>query len=149
MPFGPDGRTAGPPQLVAGTTDHEDFAKVAGDGNGRFLAIWNENYLLMERPLDENGAPTGPGHYIGSGDAAVSWNGSAFVVVNGGDVVVVAADGNVLSRQTWAIGFNPRQTVIAGDTIATLHSGIDAGIGDANVVFVTRFTPGRHRATRP
>src|SRR5207244_1834252 len=102
VPFYADGRLAGPPQVVAGTTDHEDFPKIAGDGNGHFLAIWNENYLIMERPLDENGAPSGPGHYVASNEADVTWNGSTFVVISGRDVILVAADGTVLSRQVWA-----------------------------------------------
>ena len=72
------------------------------------------------------------------------------MVVNGGNVVLVAADGSVLSQQVWPIRFNSRQTVIAGDTIAMLHSGIDAGVGDENVVFVMRFTPFlRRHAARP
>jgi len=150
VPFHTDGRPAGPPQLVAGTTDHEDFPKIAGDGNGHFLVLWNEKINIMERPLDENGAPTGPGHYVASSDAEVTWNGSTFVIVCGGSAILVGADGSVLSRQTWERRFYPRQIAIAGDTIAMLHSGIDAGIGDSNVVFVVRFAPViRHHAARP
>ena len=72
-----------------------------------------------------------------------------YVVVSGGSIALVAPNGDVLPRTSWPTLSRPRQTVIAGDTIAMLHSAIDTGVGDSNVVFVVRFTTGRHRAARP
>jgi hypothetical protein len=55
----------------------------------------------------------------------------------------------VLAPLTRLLPADSAQSVIAGDTIATRHSAIDTGAGDALVVFVTRFTPVvRHRAAR-
>jgi hypothetical protein len=148
VPYHADGRPAGPPQLIAGTTDHEDFPDVAGDGNGHFLAIWNENNDLMARPLDENGVPSGPGHYVGWGYMHVGWSGSSFVIVGREGIRPITLDGRALPSQFWLPPY-PRTAVIAGDTIALLHSGIDAGVGDVDLVFVRRFTTPRHHATRP
>ena len=152
VPVHADGTSAGSPQIIGGTAERANFPAVAGDGNGHVLAVWSENDRLLARPLDESGVPAGPAHDLGVAGALarVTWNGSAFVIVSGADVVLTALDGGVRSRQVWNGSLAVFQPGVAGDTITALHSGIDAGVGDTAVLFVTRFSSVvRRHAARP
>ena len=147
-PLHADLTAAGAPQVLAAKTAAPDLAT---DGNGHFLAVFTKDKQLWSQALDESGVPAGSAQLLGPGTCAhVSWNGSIFAVVSDANMALVAADGRVLMPLMLALPAGT-QTVISGDTVATLHSAIDTGLGDENVVFVRRFslTPPRHRATRP
>jgi hypothetical protein len=148
-PFHADGTPAGPRQIVSGSLDRQNFPAVAADGSGHFLVVWMENDRWLARTVDENGAPLGTARDFGTGGRpSVTWNGSMYVAVSGEDMALFGADGRVLEPLSPALPPRAQQSVIAADTMATLHSGIDAGVGDEFVVFVRRFSVGRHRAAR-
>ena len=147
-PFRADLTAAGAPQVLAEKVEAPDLAT---DGNGHFLAVFKNDKGLWSQTLDENGVPTGSAQLLGPGARAhVAWNGSIFAIVSDANMALVAADGRVLMPLMATLPAGT-QTVISGNTVATLHRTIDTGLGDENVVFVRRFSlaPPRHRATRP
>ena len=147
-PFRADLTAAGAPQVLAEKVQAPDLAT---DGNGHFLAVFKNDKGLWSQTLDENGVPTGSAQLLGPGARAhVAWNGSIFAIISDANMALVAADGRVLVPLMATLPAGT-QTVISGDTIATLHSTIDTGLGDENVIFFRRFSlaPPRRHAARP
>jgi hypothetical protein len=155
--FAGDASAIGSRQPVAASIDVEEDCSLASDGRGHFLATFRVApaaggpLSLWAMPLDERGNPTAAATLLrgSSFDAAVSWTGSAFLVLTTNEAALLDVDGRIVAPLAPLSISLPYSRAVGEGAIAYSRSVVDAELGDVDRVFVRRIIPPRRRAARP
>lgn len=115
-----------PVPLDITTLDGTSLASAAGDDG--FLIVWNNGSAIRAQHLSPTATPDGPLLTLGAvprtAVPAVTWHGSAYLVVWAGGTVLVTGNGQVRSLPTAVMNANAKPTVASNGRVAVVT---DAG----------------------